>query len=165
MPNTVYLSFFSMRPTDSVFTSFFPTKALIPLYYGDLFACPSSLPAITFALKFLLGTNLKTIPHPGASKLTCSKNFMLKRHIIPHYLLPFCPVLLLQIKSHLSASIQFLFPRTLSSLTIGTWIALLIVVLPMPGTVPGICSSQLFENIRWTNECMVASWEPELYLT
>lgn len=154
MPNnTVYLSFFNA--TSRFCTHFLSsTKALITLYYGDLFACPSFSPALTFVLKFLLGTNLNAIPQPSLKAQSW----------FPNYMLPFCPVLFLYIKAHLLASIQFLLSRTLSSLTIGTLTALFTVARPMPETVPGTCSSQLFENIRWTNECTVDFRELKLYL-
>lgn len=68
MPNnSVYLSFFNA--TSRLCTHFLSsTRALITLYYGDLFACPSFSPTLAFALKFLLGTNLNVLPQAGLPK-------------------------------------------------------------------------------------------------
>lgn len=65
--NTVYLSFFNA--TSRFCTHFLSSiRALITLYSGDLFACPSFSSVLAFALKFLLGTNLNILPQAGVPK-------------------------------------------------------------------------------------------------
>lgn len=104
MPNnSVYLSFFNA--TGRLCTHFLSsTRALITLYYGDLFACPSFSPTLAFALKFLLGINLNVLPQAGLPKGS--------ELVSPLYApILFCSqwagqeVVFLYTKSHLSASV------------------------------------------------------------
>lgn len=117
---------FSMQPADSVFTSLLLLKPwLITLPYGDLYACL----ALPLPLDFFLESNLNVTPQadlPWRPKV----GFLC-------YMLPFCCVLFLYIKSYVSI-VRFLFPGALNSVTVGILTILFAIASLMPGTVPEI---------------------------